>query len=289
MAVADTTCEYVLDPTEPQSWGGSPGERCYIDRDALNEDGVWACPHEPADGQRRCWFHLPVGEKDDSEVASAFVDAINDALEAPDPKTRTRQLQFVGARFGTFDLSDSAPTLVADDVGIDLSYASVSGRFDWSGLTIALPFLYFIGTRFEAETCFADVRFGNYVAFLATTFEGDADFESAIFDDEGDFRSATFGQAAHFSGASFADRADFSSVEFKGDADFGSVEIGGDGTFSRAKCRKDFRLTAARIRGDADFRALKVYGETDFYTLEIEGETTLEFAEFDDVDSSGLL
>jgi hypothetical protein len=77
MSNTDGTCEYVLDPDDPETWGGEEGEECYVDEEVLNEDGVWTCPHDTEDGKDLCIFHLPVEEKDDEEVVDAFLDTLH--------------------------------------------------------------------------------------------------------------------------------------------------------------------------------------------------------------------
>lgn len=85
----DDTCEYVLDPYDPATWNGAEGELCYVG-DALNENGVWACPHDSAgsieattdDGdEQRCLFHLPPEMKDDEDVLAALLSAIEGGID----------------------------------------------------------------------------------------------------------------------------------------------------------------------------------------------------------------
>lgn len=289
MTDADVSCEYVLDPNDPQTWGGSPGDQCYIDTEILNEHGVWTCPHEVADGESRCQFHLPVDEKDNEETVDAFVDTVLTAMESTDPSRQERNLQFIGARFGTFNLGNNPKRFETDGTRIDLSYSRFEDSLDLSGSTFDTGPVYFIGTRFQGTVSFDDVTFEDYVAFLAAEFEGRATFDSTTFSDEGDFRSATFRESTSFCDGDFGNRADFSSVEFVGDATFDSVEIEGDADFSRTKFKMDFSLASATIQGNADFMAMKVVGEADFESLAVTGDTTLQFAEFEGVDSSGLL
>lgn len=283
------TCEYILDPKEPETWGGSAGEQCHIDPAALNEDGLWTCPHDAAHEEDLCLFHLPVEKKEDRAVIEAFVQALETAADAPDSQTRERVLQFIGARFGTFDLRDYSVDGLPTAAGIDLSYASVADSLDWRDATLDIEFLLFIGTRFGGNVSFEGVAFGEYTAFLAAEFAGDANFEAAVFGGEGDFRSASFSGDTSFSSARFGDRADFSSVEVSGDGDFSTVTIDGDGVFSRTTFRGDFSLTATEIRGDAHFMGMKVVKAASFDSLVVEGDTNLQFAEFDGVDSSGML
>jgi hypothetical protein len=58
MSDVDDTCEYVLDPDDPETWGGE-GTECYVDENVLNEEGVWSCPHAAMDDRSRCIFHAP--------------------------------------------------------------------------------------------------------------------------------------------------------------------------------------------------------------------------------------
>jgi hypothetical protein len=75
MSDVDGTCEYVLDPDDPETWGGEEGDECFVDEDVLNENDVWNCPHEAEDtfeteyGEMGlCLFHAPVDKKEDEAV-----------------------------------------------------------------------------------------------------------------------------------------------------------------------------------------------------------------------------
>lgn len=288
MSTTGGTCEYVLDPDDPATWGGRPGERCYLDSDVLNDAGVWTCPHDAITGTDRCLFHLPVAEKEAEDVVAAFREALDTAATTTDADERARLLQFVGARFGTFSLQNYSFADVPAETGIDLSYATIESSFDWAGATFDVDVLYFIGTRFEGTATFEDATFDAYVAFLAADFGATTTFEGATFGDEGDFRSASFGDSLTFESATFEDRADFSSVTFQGDADFSAIQVAGDTLFARAECRTDFTLASATIRGDVDLMGMTVAGEVDGHSLLVEGETNLQFAEFGDVGRSGI-
>lgn len=81
MSETDGTCEYVLDPDDPETWGGEEGDKCYVDEEVLNEDGEWTCPHDAEESEELCIFHLPVEEKDDEKAAEAFLDVLDEATD----------------------------------------------------------------------------------------------------------------------------------------------------------------------------------------------------------------
>lgn len=51
---ADRTCEYVLDPDNPDTWGEEESNECYVDDEVLNGDGVWACAYTAEDREKLC-------------------------------------------------------------------------------------------------------------------------------------------------------------------------------------------------------------------------------------------
>lgn len=285
MAATDSNCSYVLDPTDPETWGGEPGNNCHVSPDVL-DDGVWSCPHESGDNGY-CLFHRPVDEKDDHAVVETFIDAVNSARDSHS-ESAAKKTQFLGARFGEFDLGAQTDSLSLPAGGIDLSYARVDGRFDWSGVTLDMERVYFIGTTFADLTAFESTTFADYVAFLAANFEGPVSFENARVGGEGDFRAATVRDEATFTGALFEEGLDVSNATFFAVANFDGVHISGDAQFKSSEFKTELRMVEAKIDGDADFMNVNVYGSADFESIDIAGERTLQFAEFGDVGQTGL-
>jgi len=71
MPEVDGTCEYVLDPDDPDTWGGEEGDECHVRDEVLNKDGVWTCPHDAEEGKNQCIFHQSIDEKSDEVVVDA--------------------------------------------------------------------------------------------------------------------------------------------------------------------------------------------------------------------------
>jgi hypothetical protein len=110
MTDTDGTCEYVLDPDNPETWGGEEGDECYVDEEVLNEDGVWTCPHNAEENTDLCIFHISNSEKDSNEVNSAFKEKISDISDNSGPVAE--ELQFIGAYFKELNLNKKCSRLI---------------------------------------------------------------------------------------------------------------------------------------------------------------------------------
>ena len=179
MSNANGTCKYVLDPDDPETWGGEEGDGCYVDEEVLNEDGVWTCPHDAEDGKDLCIFHLPVAEKDEEETVDAFLDAINEAATSDDSSGRT--LQFFGAKFGEFDLSENPPDITIEDRKLVMNHAEIAGALDWSGSMIGVSATHLNGIKCVDDAVFRGAEFGGDAIFKDVEFGGDTVFTWAEF------------------------------------------------------------------------------------------------------------
>lgn len=96
MANVDGKCEYVFDPENPEIPDRNAPNPS-VAEELLNEEGVWRCPHDTAAGADLCIFHLPVSEKDDTEVVEEFLAVVEEATADDNPSDQPRTLQFLGA------------------------------------------------------------------------------------------------------------------------------------------------------------------------------------------------
>ena len=152
----DEICEHVLDRDDPETWGGEGGDECYVEEEVLNEDSMWTCPHDAEEGEDLCVFHLPVEEKDGGETVNVFLNTVDESVSNNKSGIEERKLQFVGARFGEFDLSASETDRLSELAGIKrarfvMSHAQMNGRFEWSG---DVPQISFHGATFEHNAIF---------------------------------------------------------------------------------------------------------------------------------------
>ncbi|MFC6720740.1 pentapeptide repeat-containing protein [Halovenus amylolytica] len=317
------TCTYVLDPDDPETWDGTEDDTCYVQERKLTADGVWRCPHEPRQGEKRCPFHLPVERKSDGAVVDAFLDAV--------ANTSNGDLELLGARFGAFELPADRRSVERTVGGIDLSHATFAGPFDWSNASLDAEYLYLLGARFDAAATFSDSELETHAGFLGATFGSrtrfdgvlarEADFRSVRFDREvsfegariegrtsferskftglasfedvrvdggADFRGATFTDAVDFHNGRFGGEATFASARFGGGADFSDAEFDGDATFVRTEFNSDVTFESVRFRRDADFTGMKATGDAVFTDVVVDGERSFQFAEIGDIDRSGI-
>lgn len=285
MAGTDGTCEYVLDPDDPETWGGEEGQECLIDEELLNDDGVWSCPHEAEEGQELCIFHLPVDEKGDEEVVEAFLHSIENTAS----NTQRQKSQFLAAKFGEFKLGEPEVEECQPDfsgagteVGISMLYATVTGELRWSELPFSISCLCCAGVKFlnsvslfevdfRKRVDFSGVDFGEWVSFSGIEFGRQVDFSEAKFEGRASFSQVEFGGLADFSGAKFEERADFGSVNFGRDARFSGVEFRGQTSF-----------LIVNFTGQADFGSAEFEKEADFSYANFRGKVTLRRVEFDE-------
>lgn len=294
MTDADGTCEYVLDPDDPETWGGEEGDGCYVDEELLNEDGVWTCPHEAhkaVAGDELCLFHLPNGDKSDEQVITAFLDALNEATESDDPTTQRRKQQFIGASFGRFDVSEK--TLIGEDeYPISLKHTRFTGEVNWNDVR-TIPELYLHGITFEKEANFSSATFKDTVVFVAGTFEQSPSFNNAIFNHGVDFGRATFEEGGNFLSATFEHRATFFSTIFSGttpqdgfdlqSAYFSSATFKDYADFQSATFRKSADFPNATFEDGADFQRVTFAQEANFGWATFEKETGFMRATFEEM------
>ena len=295
------TCQYVLDPNDPETWKGNergnpqgaeplvPEEnKCRVDDAVLNEDGVWACPHAAEERDGLCIFHLPLAEKDETQVFDAFVDVVESRHE-DDTAERDQARQFLGATFGHIDLGsyDGMKRVPGD---LRLSYADIEGAVDFSGVVFEGD-VSFAGATFRPEPS-ASAR-ETAVSFERATFTADADFTDATFGTTGDFRGATFEARAEFAGVSSEVLLGFNKATFEGITMFNRAVFKRDVGFSRATFRDtvDFsRSTFAdaatpdgtwQFEPSAQFEGTTFGGRAGFNGSTFEVETDFTFSTFE--------
>lgn len=251
---AEESCEYVLRPDDPETWGGDEGEICEVDPTVLNDNGVWTCPHDTAPGADRCPFHQPNSATDDDTVRNAFVDALREYdPDADEEDGEARGVQFLGAKFGDFDISDR-PDLDPIAAPIRLSHAEISGSFDLSGRT------------FEKRPIFVKATFSRFADFGETTFEAGVSFEFATFRQYAFFGDTTFGAGGttDFAEVTFEDGAEFTQATFQNFADFFEAEFKAHAQFRDAAFNSSTRFPLATFTGEAIFIQTTFGGETKF-------------------------
>lgn len=282
--VSDTAgrCGYVLDPDDPETWGGQQGAECRVDVELLNDDGVWTCPHGAADGDVLCPFHRPVEETETREVLDALAAALDAAGDGDGDDLPPAE--FLGAEFGRvridpgsvieapvrFDHATVRGGFVAEDVDFDhevsmkgATFGSGRGRDGEPAVTEAdgwPPLETTIGADHHGSFPPPESPSERHVSFCRSTFDGGAVFDGVDF--EGvrhvSFAHADFGGDGDvsFAATSFENRghvafnkADFENhrtVSFRG-----AVFRDGDVSFSVT----DFENT-----GDVSFESTAFRG-----------------------------
>jgi uncharacterized protein YjbI with pentapeptide repeats len=257
MSDVDGTCEYVLDPDKPETWGGEKDNECYV-------DDVWRC-HRDAEASYRakenekqlCLFHAPTEQKDDEEVIGKFIEEIK---KATDTATKEEQnLQFLGAEFGRFDLDT---IISAIEVPVDFTYAV----FDEIELT-DIEFCEqtnFSGVRFSRKADFSEAKFVGEVDFRRAEFDGRVDFRKSMFYQKSVFKQTKFGGETNFWYVEFRNDIDFSDATFRSDTTFWYTEFDAATNFYEATFEKSVNFDRAKFGGDADFDRAEFKNGADF-------------------------
>ena len=279
MSGGSGTCEYVLDPDDPATWNGEGREIKFDHYEMLNENGVWNCPHDAEDGEELCLFHLPAEDKDDERVSNAFIDVLNKVSEQDNENSESRQSQFLGARFGEFDLSVNPPKIVAKDAEIVLSHITVERRLDWSETIFEVSNIHMRGVKFLSGCSFASTEFDGKVNFGDTEFYAEANFRSTVFRKEVNFGFAEFNKESRFSQTRFIGGASFNGAEFDKEAYFTAAGFGEKAKFKWAKFGKEavFQLT--------EFQENAIFSEASFEKgADFSSSSGLTRGEFDSTD-----
>jgi uncharacterized protein YjbI with pentapeptide repeats len=276
MSDVDGTCEYVLDPDDPETWGGEEGDECYVDEEVLNEDGVWTCPHDAEEGEYLCIFHLPVEEKNDEEVVEEFLNTLDEAIASDESETQKRHLQFLGAKFGRFGLDEGTSKIATDRNKINFNHSIFTNEINLSDTIINTQQVSLQGVRCIDDAIFLNVKVDGNVRFQGSKFEGRVDFsysefagffeaEMAEFNNGVLFESTKFKQETYFQKTKFGSGVGFERVVFRGDADFREIEFSGGGSFQDAEFEEDTDFGEGTVFGDTvSFRETKFWGDIDF-------------------------
>jgi uncharacterized protein YjbI with pentapeptide repeats len=278
------TCDYVLDPGDPKTWGGEEGDECRVREEILTEEGLWECPHESEgvyettkEKKEFCLFHAPINKKDDEQVN----ETLKKQIESPD---RQSQREFLGAKFGAVKLNES----LSANGPVHFSQATFEsleikeGQFSQE--------VYFYGVTADGETIFRYTTFEHNTHFSAVRFLEDATFANCVFERDISFVNAKFHQDANFRGSEFIGEAGFNKVKFCNDALFGA-EVG---YLSHHVPSDDIPPMAVDFRGMVYFNKTEFDGRADFSWTSFDNgvdftRTTMSDATFRNADLAGSI
>jgi uncharacterized protein YjbI with pentapeptide repeats len=282
---SDRGCEYDLTRQEYADLVGSARNwEEFLERKAEDDD-VWECPHDRADGKRQCVFHLdPLEVPDGVDEGAALIEAV-ERSDGAEGSGRYRYKQFIGATFG--DLHLGGGTIATDD-SEPLDFTGATFERDVSAAaTIEQPVVLahatteqwtrtdLAGTVFEDTVnargatfrdpllCndalfarganFEDATFADVVNFDRTVFGNTAFFQSATFGGEALFREVTFRSRVNFIQVIVHAGLDFERATFEGVADFKQSAFGGRMWFPRVTFEDDAEFRESLFAGEADF------------------------------------
>jgi uncharacterized protein YjbI with pentapeptide repeats len=284
MTDVDGTCEYVLDPDDPKTWGGEADEDSQVEEQILNEEGVWSCPHNAEDGKALCIFHLPVEDKDDHEVVSRFLESVG----APKEGRASSNSQFIGGRFGSFELEDEKIATEENGSSIRLSHATFA-NIRLEDVDIGSD-VYLRRIDVDNSSFFRETRFGGFVDFTRAELWGETDFRGCRFDDctvfdrtafgdQADFSDSVFGEA-EFRRAAFGDNCLFQGTTFDQNANFVRTKVHGGSVFKQGEFSRRVDFREAEFEGKTDFSLCDFNGDTNFEQAHFCGETKFSEGQF---------
>jgi len=269
MSDAGGTCEYVLDPDDPETWGGGNNDRCYIKDVKLNQDGVWACQRGTEENEDFCIFHKGVDKKDDEKVRSEFIISIENPSHRND-------CCFIGGKFGDLNIKN---LYIQDiDYKINLNHSEFYGELNaqYSDINSNLTFrgsrlseTDFSGANINGKLDFLSAEFEEWAHFSRVSFYGGTNFGSSVFKNGASFVESEFGASADFQDAVFISGPD--RPPRTGAAAFTNADFKRSAYFSGAKCEQggrfgfsDANIQDANMRGahltDARFTRANLIG-----------------------------
>jgi len=240
MSKGDRTCEFVLDPDDPEMWGGKEGDYCHVDREFLDEDDLWHCPHDVEETASLCIFHQPTDEKDDANVVKSFLQVCQNLNSGTGSESKN---QIFGAKLKNFDISGE--NIENGDVPILLNHCRFLGDTNFSEVTITGP-MFLRGSQFYDDVDFSEAKLRGGLSLRSSIFEGSAKFDETIFQDA-DFAGV------FSSSVVFTNDASFLGTVFKGKCDFSGAVFESDTGFVGCVFRDLSRFNQAKFIGSVDF------------------------------------
>lgn len=271
MGMTDS-CTYEIPMTDIKM--ATPFEEPFCMKETSNGEkkDAWRCPHPQTEGDSVCIFHQSITEKQDEEVLEALIEILN----TPPEERGSRQLEFIGAKFGDLNLHTTGVSWEYDD-------PLIFERATFHGL-VHLPSEFF-----ETNTQFVNAEFHDTVD-LPNRINSRATFEGATFHEQLKGYGTTFASRVNFGGALFEGTADLAESEYNDRADFSWTEFRDLGHFWQAKFnaavtfqQADFEravFAEAEAQEDINFKLSEFASSARF------DDATLSQADFSETDLS---
>jgi uncharacterized protein YjbI with pentapeptide repeats len=267
MTDSNGTCEYVLDPEDPETWGGEQGDECYVDEDMLNDEGLWTCPYETKGGDNLCLFHQPVDDKEDEEVTAEILDVLNNSQES--------EKAFIGSKFGSIVLEERHIRSEVDT----LSFChSTFERIEFIDIRFSVG-VDFSGARLAEESYFNGSIFDSIVHFVGVE-TSTVHFPEVRFEDKVRIRNSTFG-LVYFSAAYFSQDTQFYSLEFTDGVSLERAQFDGICSFYETTITRTADFSNAVFNDEANFWKTNFDDKVEFTNTEFFGEVFFRETEFD--------
>lgn len=315
MSSANGTCEYILDPDDPKTWGGSEDDECYIKKNELNEQGVWSCPHQT--DNKYCVFHDSYGTKDTEpsrDVGKSSLEELLDSAKSNETDSLDELKEIINKLNSNSEVGGGgsrrsyiAIPLIGAEFN-ELNYNEIEIASE-SNLTLDLRHttissIEFIDVTTSQGYDFRGARFTDEVTFRQTRFEGGVNFKGATFSCDVRFYESEFARLANFAETKFCGLADFTDATFEPVSDnynsiikFENSIFKGRADFEESNFHLPVSFTECKFveTVTADFRHVTFYKEVyfsktlfdlqyeaDFADATFEGKVCFNSAEFSD-------
>lgn len=277
MPEMEGTCEYILDPDDPGTWGGEEDDECYVDEELLDKEGVWNCPHDAETDGNLCIFHQPIREKDSREAVDALLKSLKEAntVDKPTPS----KLQFIGAKFNGIHLGEDTLNITIEGGVLAMEHLEISGAFDLSDSVFDVSTVRLSGLKCAGKTDLSGTEFRAKVYFHGANFKDKIRITNSIFTGSIDFYDSDFNKDLNAEGAEFEKQALFNKTIFRGEAIFCNADFKHKAQFDRAEFedRTTFRL--AKFEGGTIFQNVEFNEDVNFQS-DFDEMVTFRDAEF---------
>jgi len=259
-------CDYVLDPENPETWGGEEGNECLVRPEILDDNGVWKCPHgtqinnsdnpDSDNCNRVCIFHQPLDNKGTETVIEEFSKII---------KSDDTKPEFLGAIFGDIHM-DVLGEKIESDYTIDLTQSEVDGNVNLSNTEFSSE-IFLSQMDISGSLKFQDATFHQKVDLTETHIQKQCDFSNCEFKNGLNFSDGIVENDFHCKLANFHGNTRF-SIKFKGKSIFAekqpphnSATFYGFTSFNHSHFYEDIICSAVDFKGTVNFTNTKIEGE----------------------------
>jgi len=272
MPNANGTCEYVLDPADPETWGGEGGDTCFVN-DELNENDKWSCDRDSVDNSNKCIFHLNNNRKNNSDLNDELISEINEH----------ESVEIIGGQFGDIEIGQN--DIYSEISKLNLKHSIFSGTLEVKKDNLGEYVRCFLcqGCTFNEEVYFKKIVMPAVVRFTQSEFNGYTDFRWSFFNGEARFSNTTFRDEVIFHTSKFLQSKEpLSNLK----QDLGLMELSEVASFHNSKFESNTIFKNSRFEVPASFSDINSRLGIDFSDSKFHSEKVFTKSNLTDSDFS---